>query len=236
MDSRDWNKIGAITQIIGTVVGSAIGLASLGLMWWNIYHGMPTAWWMPVLIAVTIVTGGILHYRAIRLSHHPSSDDERHKPGPYREEVLGRWLDRLADDDDNNMGALVYFPKDSPQYKGIDVNTSEPFLDLTVEVINASVFDLKADGINGRVKWNSDEFQREVEITGYERVVKHGQRTTLALKQEIRPSEVQALKTAGSLVFNLGALTLRFAYTDRHGNVKTFSRPVPSNTTFSTRV
>jgi hypothetical protein len=72
--ARDWNRIGAIATI-------TIGTATLLSMWWLDYRGRHpdvgvqiVAWWMPVLIAATIIISSILFYRASLLSRSKPND------------------------------------------------------------------------------------------------------------------------------------------------------------------
>jgi hypothetical protein len=90
----DWNRVGAIAQIVGVIIGAA----TLFLMWWldrqahtQAREGEPTlpvAWWMPVLIAGTLLLTGFLHYRAVWVARRPGTNQRQ--PMPDQSETLGR--------------------------------------------------------------------------------------------------------------------------------------------------
>lgn len=74
---RDWGKVGAIATIVGVAATIIIGFGTVILMWWFDYRAhhpesfgpqMPIAWWMPVLIASTILISSFIFYRAMSLS------------------------------------------------------------------------------------------------------------------------------------------------------------------------
>ncbi|MGI8960117.1 MAG: hypothetical protein ACR2IV_10230 [Bryobacteraceae bacterium] len=94
MHSRDWNKIGAIGQIVSNV----IGVVTLILMLWLAYHppqaqqvtghpSTPVVWWMPVLIAATIIASAVLHYSAVKLSRG-EKPTEQERVGQEASETL----------------------------------------------------------------------------------------------------------------------------------------------------
>jgi len=140
------------------------------------------------------------------------------------------WLERVADHDDQNIAALIYFPSEFPvSLQEVNLNALEPFIDLMIDILNASVFDVKVDSTEGRFKWDTDEFQQPLEVIGPEQLIRHASRMKLRLKQAIRPGEalrIKALKGKG-VSFNTESVTLCCSYTDRHGKLKTFKRLTP---------
>jgi len=77
--TTDWSKIGAIAQIVGLFIAVLICAATLFFMWWLDHRArthpegpsMPVAWWMPALIAVTLIITGFLFYKGIALWRQP---------------------------------------------------------------------------------------------------------------------------------------------------------------------
>lgn len=59
---NDWNKIGALAQIVGVVVS----VTTLFVMLWLAGHAVPVAWWLYVVIGGTVLTSALLHYAAVR--------------------------------------------------------------------------------------------------------------------------------------------------------------------------
>jgi hypothetical protein len=164
--------------------------------------------------------------------------------GSQAEETTGQqplvqsvgWLDRLADQDDRNMRALFHFAGDpfSIHTKNLELHDSESSsMSLAISVINASVFDLTAENIDGRITWGADyEFNREIELTGPGRVIQHGQRIDVEIRQPITQAEARRIikGPADRVFFDTRNLRLRLSYTDRHGVAKDFiSATIPSS-------
>lgn len=219
---RDWNKIGAITTIVGTVINSVIGVASLALMWWSNHQGLPIHWWLPVLICATLLLTGILFHRAFALWRQPLS------PAGAQNGDHSDWLSRLADDQDHEIARLVHFPRDTPALK-LYRESSEPFAEVIVKVINASVFNLKAQTIEGRLKWGENEFLRDMELTDHSSI-RPGERAKVTVRQPIRPEEIGRM-IGKRILFGTEGLTVRFAYTSRQGRQQYVQRTIPSSST-----
>ena len=111
----DWNKSGAIATIIFGVVNALIGIAGLVLMSLSLNRSLPIAWWMPSLIALTVVVSAVLFYRASRsLRGEPST-------GP---EAIDNWLTRLADNEDRHIETAIRLDVE----RRINRNTTESCL------------------------------------------------------------------------------------------------------------
>jgi len=139
------------------------------------------------------------------------------------------WLTRLADHQDQSVESIVYFSKDYPSIEVIDDRSS---VDLNVEIINASVFDITVTHVEGRVRWADNEFQRDLEVFGI-RVLKSGDRLMLIVRQPIRQPEIASMKRTGRLTLDGSGIRIYFSYGNRFGMTKTFSKMIPWPKTYS---
>jgi len=137
------------------------------------------------------------------------------------------WLERVADHDDQNIAALIYFPSEFPvSLQEVNLNALEPFIDLMIDILNASVFDVKVDSTEGRFKWDTDEFQQPLEVIGPEQLIRHASLMKFRRKQSIRTGGSRRNKpqTDKGVSVTTESITLCCYKTERHGKLKTFKR------------
>ncbi len=135
--------------------------------------------------------------------------------------VASRW-DALADADVTRMPQLLVFVKALPR---LHFEASDPYADIEITLVNASVFDLSLDGITGHAMYQRQPLPIPPQFVKEAFALRHGEVGDLVLRQFVSKQLAHNMQAAkGKIEFDFGNSMVKFKFTDRQGQGHTFDR------------
>ncbi len=129
---------------------------------------------------------------------------------------LTSWLEAIADEDSQDMSHRVH-----REGRSLDtfphLHAPEPHINLTIVLINISVYTLTLTEVEGKMTFHDSPLQHRPEIQNKERELKHAGHFKLELRQGLQPSTVQQMLGEGRAEFGIGTVAVWFTYQDRFG-------------------
>ena len=143
------------------------------------------------------------------------------------------WLHKMAIADDDQINQRFYFCNRDTAYRG-QLEAIDPYIDVELWFINASVFLLTLDRIDGRMQYLGNDLQSKPEILPPSTVpptpmvVKHGEMTKFTVRQwlthetrqRMLAGEGDAKPYRSFFAITTGQVAMTFKYTNSVGQIK----------------
>lgn len=106
------------------------------------------------------------------------------------------------------------------------LDAQEPFVDLRVEFVNATVFELTLDRVQGRIQYRDNLLQRAPEIVNGG-VARHGEWFTVDVRQWLLPETAQRMRDELPVTLKTGNCAFMFRFEDETGAAQTMRCAFP---------
>ena len=143
------------------------------------------------------------------------------------------WLLAIPDSDIGNLDTFLYWTQNPMMYTRSHLEATEPYIDLWFGFINASVFTLTFERVEGLSRINGDPLSRKLETVDEYAipVMQHGAYSQCCFRQWISiPVRDQLFLAHGTTALDASQVKLWFAYTDHCGQRRTISKSVHPDT------
>ncbi len=223
---KDWSNIVLITCVSIAAIVEALQQALAGAT--NITPHLPNfatspRWNFVPLILLT--TGGTvwLWTRVKRkaepaLESHTDATQSIGQQESGQQLAFSKYLWNIAEEDSRNMeqGVQFYWGAAStyPQLDAI-----EPYITLRVEFVNATVFELRVDHLEGRIQYRNSPLQQVPQIINLA-AVSHGNHCQVDFRQWLLPETARTMLAELPVTLKTGNLALIFRYTDHTGTAR----------------
>lgn len=119
------------------------------------------------------------------------------------------WLEQALIDDKDNLGSRIYGRDYQCLTDGL--NKTDPYIEVTVNLINAHVFPILVTGVSGRLSINGDECAFAVEMATTIRIL-HGESSNVRMKQRLTREMIQSitLPSWANIPFKVGFQSCQF--------------------------
>jgi hypothetical protein len=128
------------------------------------------------------------------------------------------WLETVATEDSRDMTHRVHWDSGSENTVP-HLNASEPYVDLTITLLNSSIYTLTLTEVEGKMTFHGRPLHSTVEILNTTRELKHAQYYQLQLRQWLQPNTAQIILTSDRAEFIPGYVALWFTYQDQGGTL-----------------
>jgi membrane protein implicated in regulation of membrane protease activity len=170
------------------------------------------AWAWFILLMVTLVVSSVLPTIGRRkLNPLKQLTDQQHH--------IASWLETIATEDSRDMGHRVHWEIGSRQTDS-QLRVPEPYVDLSILLLNSSVYTLTLTEVTGRMTFRESPLQSPVEILNTRREIKHSEYCQLKMRQWLQPTTAQQILAAGEAEFRPGEVAACFTYHDQSGTTQ----------------
>jgi hypothetical protein len=174
-----------------------------------------------LMVEYSVDNGPIREIVRRELDHLELPEGDERKTGDQNKPTEKSWADRMSDEDSENMSKRLISCGVSAR---LDVDTVEPYIDVTFKLVNASLFGIMTDAVEGNATYldyssKSQPFSRIPQIVNPPFTLSHGGVGELKLRQFVPSSLTDNIASGGGKIkidFSLVQIWFVFPGTGRH--------------------
>ena len=228
-----------IVQLSGVVPDGALAFAKKALWWLLVAVASYTAslfstlrWEFVVLLTIAVLCG------VAWMTDRFATSWRRLRPAPaIRQAAIpipsaqssppldadARWLRQIADQDDREAGHRLL---DLPAYAKPFLAAPEPYLEIHVPLINATVFQFTVDErVEGVMSWGDHPLNSQARILSPGMEIPHASRSEVILRQHVSPEMARLIEATPDPYIGTASCHLLFRY-EYKGLTKTARRAI----------
>jgi hypothetical protein len=192
-------------------------IAAVAYIAWILVKNRPMEW---SILSLLLVLSSVCIVYAVRMHRQPQREESTRlkeevatsqSPSLGRPEDSMQWLAVLAKADATFMAQRINILCATATLKP-HLDKGEPYLDLEIGVLNASVFTVTLDHLDGKMTYQQNPLQHPPELNGGTRTIQHGESGTIVMRQWVQATTADSMRRKSPIVLDSGRVAAFFSY------------------------